>query len=233
MPLRATLQIPCWQCSVRLAAVQPAALSVAVCEPTQASHAAFDDQTATDEFPDFAEMPPEPSADEESLASQAFQEDVAGPAERTYTAADFVKSEWKVGVLWRNKKEIEETWIRCKEDGESEWGWGASGKWRIEEGSFVTFTRDYALGWNGRRLFSAKIGDDPNFVEGVVRGWKPFESASVMGQWQAIRLNVKDRALAPWMDESRYPPVKDADVPTAQDKGGTGVGTPLFGKAED
>ena len=135
-----------------------------------------------------------------SSAADAFEEDLAGPA-ATYRESDFSGSEWKVGVLWRDKEKIDVTWIRCKEDGSSEWGWGARGKWRLEDSSFLTFTREFALGWNGKRLFSARVGKDANFVEGVVRGWKPFESATIMGQWQAIRLNVPDRGVAPWFDD--------------------------------
>jgi len=164
--------------------------------------AAAADFEAFEAFPDDAPLPPGFEEPAETLAAAAaFQEDVAGPAEVTYREADFVGSEWKIGVLWRDKEKIDVTWVRCKEDGNSEWGWGANGKWRLEDGSFLTFTRDFPLGWNGKRLFSARVGADGNFVEGVVRGWKPFESATIMGQWQAIRLGVEGRGAAPWFED--------------------------------
>ena len=126
---------------------------------------------------------------------------MAPPPERTYAPADFVGSEWKLGVLWRGDDKIEVTWARCLADGSAEFGWGTRGSWRLDEGRFLTFAREFPLGWNGKRLFSAKVGDDPDFVEGIVRGWKPFESASVMGQWQAIRLGVERKGVAPWWRE--------------------------------
>ena len=125
----------------------------------------------------------------------------APPPEQTYAPADFVGSEWKLGVLWRGDDKIEVTWARCLADGSAEFGWGTRGSWRLDEGRFLTFAREFPLGWNGKRLFSAKVGDDPDFVEGIVRGWKPFESASVMGQWQAIRLGVERKGVAPWWRE--------------------------------
>ncbi|KAH8081710.1 hypothetical protein JL720_8833 [Aureococcus anophagefferens] len=121
---------------------------------SDASAALPDDAAGVDMFGN-----PEPA--ETLAAAAAFQEDVAGPAEATYREADFVGSEWKIGVLWRDKEKIDVTW----------------------------------------RLFSARVGADGNFVEGVVRGWKPFESATIMGQWQAIRLGVEGRGAAPWFED--------------------------------
>jgi len=118
--------------------------------------------------------------------------------ELMYTAADFAGSEWKIGVLWRESEKIDVTWFRCKEDQNSEWGWGADGKWKVEDGIYFTVSRDFPLGWNGRRLFSAKIGRDPNYLEGIIRGWKPWEPASVMGSFQAIRLGVNRTNPPPW-----------------------------------
>lgn len=115
-----------------------------------------------------------------------------------YGESDFNGSEWKIGILWNGKKKIDVSWIRCKPMNELQWGFGAEGKWRLEDGTFVTFTRDFFLGWHGRRLFSAKIGEDSNYLEGVVRGWKPWDSATVMGQWEAIRLGVDRPEEAPW-----------------------------------
>ncbi|KAH8056974.1 hypothetical protein JL722_7198 [Aureococcus anophagefferens] len=130
-----------------------------------------------------------------SDASAALPDDAAGVDMFGNPVSESGELEWKIGVLWRDKEKIDVTWVRCKEDGNSEWGWGASGKWRLEDGSFLTFTR--LPWWSGALL---RRGADGNFVEGV-RGWKPFESATIMGQWQAIRLGVEGRGAAPWFED--------------------------------
>jgi len=157
------------------------------------------EENVLEEYPALAALEREtaPLAEDSDMAAAV----APAPPAKTYPASDFFGSEWKIGVLWRDKKAIDVTWVRCREDGTAEFGWGAEGRWKLDDGCFLTFTRDFPLGWNGKRLFSARVGEDPNFVEGVVRGWKPFESASVMGQWQGIRLGVKDRGVAPWMEE--------------------------------
>ena len=53
--------------------------------------------------------------------------------ERKFTFEDFVGSEWKVGLLWRGKDEADVTWARCEADESVTWGFGARGKWRIDE----------------------------------------------------------------------------------------------------
>jgi len=155
----------------------------------------------------------EPSSPGEQLAydENGGEMVVGGPAEplvpekqqRFYNEAEFAGSEWKIGILWRDTSEIDVTWFRCKPDGDSEWGYGfgSDGKWRVEDGAFITITRDFPLGWHGRRLFSARLGDDENYIEGVVRGWKPWEPASVMGRFQAIRLGVERPNPPPWLDD--------------------------------
>ena len=42
--------------------------------------------------------------------------------------------------------------------------------------------------------------DDYYFLEGAVRGWKPWAAADVRGQWQGIRLGVEEeeKGEAPW-----------------------------------
>ena len=144
-------------------------------------------------------------------------EEVPTPVKK-YTVKDFAGSEWKIGIYWRDDDKLEVTWFRIQGDGTSQWGFGfdASGKWKMDDGVFITFTREFLLGWNGRRLFSAKIGDDPNYLEGVVRGWKPWEPASIMGTWQAIRLGVDRPRPAPWLlddDDPDDPDVADEQQP--------------------
>ena len=52
-------------------------------------------------------------------------------------------------------------------------------------GPILTLTREFPLGWGGKRLFSARIDPaKPVYLEGIVRGWKPWEPATVMGLWQ-------------------------------------------------
>lgn len=125
------------------------------------------------------------------------------PAEpKKFEAADFAGSEWKIGVLWGEEEDIEVSWFRCKDDGKSEWGFrtGNEGRWSLDDGVYLTVTRDYFLGWNGRRIYSAKVTEDCNYLEGYVRGWKPWEPASIMGQWQAFRLGVERPNPPPWVD---------------------------------
>ena len=127
--------------------------------------------------------------------------DSAAPP-KVYSEADFAGSEWKIGILWRDTAKVDVTWFRCKDDKTSQWGFAIDnqGNWRVDDGLYLTVTREFLLGWHGRRLFSAKIGDDPNYLEGIIRGWKPWEPASVMGRWQAIRLNVDRKTKAPWLE---------------------------------
>jgi len=118
--------------------------------------------------------------------SDEVVEDIITPKEY------FKGSEWKVGIMWKDNKNIQETWIRCKEEFDCEWGTGGKeGTWDVD-GKIFTFTRDYVGGWNGKRIFSAPLRDRNSevYLEGLVRGWAPFTPAEVMGQWQAIRLGV-------------------------------------------
>lgn len=141
-----------------------------------------------------APRPPEPLAESESRRQDE--------ASAKYTLGDFADSEWKIGVQWRDTKKIDVSWFRVKTNGSSQWGFniGSSGQWKLDDGLFITISQDFFLGWNGKRLYSARIGDDPNYLEGIIRGWKPWEPASVMGRWQAIRLGVKRPNPPPWND---------------------------------
>lgn len=159
-----------------------------------------------------APRPPEPLTESESRR----QDETTSK----YTTADFADSEWKIGVQWRDSKKIDVSWFRVKMNGSSQWGFniGSSGQWKLDDGLFITVSQDFFLGWNGKRLFSARIGDDPNYLEGIIRGWKPWEPASVMGRWQAIRLGVKRPNPPPWNDlEERLK--REAEAEAADDEG--------------
>lgn len=121
---------------------------------------------------------------------------------KTYRRSDFAGSEWKIGVNWRDSERIDVSWFRIKSDGTTQWGFniGSQGQWKMDEGLYLTVSQDYLFGWNGKKLYSAKISEDLNYLEGIVRGWKPWEPASVMGRWQAVRLGVDRPNLPPWAD---------------------------------
>lgn len=141
---------------------------------------------------------PEPTPEEPEPTPEPAEPE---PPKR-FESADFAGSEWKIGVLWGEEQDIEVSWFRCKADGKSEWGFkqGNEGRWSLDDGVYLTVTRNYFLGWNGRRIYSAKVTDDCNYLEGYVRGWKPWEPASIMGQWQAFRLGVERPNPPPWVD---------------------------------
>lgn len=46
---------------------------------------------------------------------------------------------------------------------ELEWGVNARGTWDLD-GQFLSFSRDFALGWGGKRLFAAKLTQKQNEV---------------------------------------------------------------------
>lgn len=150
---------------------------------------------------------------EADLAPAVAEEEATKP-EKTYAVQDFVGSEWKIGVVWGESERVDVSWFRLKGDGVSEWGFnvGGRGRWKLDEGKYVTVSQDYLLGWNGKRLWTAKICDDPNYLEGIIRGWKPWEPASIMGRWEAIRLGVDRPNPPPWHDlETRLQAELDAD----------------------
>eukprot|EP00956_Cyclotella_meneghiniana_P007427 scaffold10121_cov64-Cyclotella_meneghiniana.AAC.7 len=142
----------------------------------------------------------------------------------TLTERDFYNTEWKIGTLIDNKprdpKSIDTTWVRLTttEEGTNKatWGDGSQGKWTVDVPS---------------QYFSIS---KETFGEGTVRGWSPIRlpclfcattlltlfanssyasPASVVGQWQAIRLGVVDgervtaeeRGVAPWFGKEESP----------------------------
>ena len=144
-----------------------------------------------------APVPPSPVA-EPAVAGPAAPSDAAEAPGTVYAPQDFAGSEWKVGIVWNGREDVEVTWARVSDDGEGtvQWGFGAAGQVRVDDGAFVTLTRDFPLGWGGKRLFSARIDSDV-YLEGIIRGWKPWVPADVMGQWQAYRLGVDRGGEAP------------------------------------
>ncbi|KAL7551119.1 hypothetical protein ACHAWF_014318, partial [Thalassiosira exigua] len=131
------------------------------------------------------------------------------------TERDFYKTEWKIGSLMdgkpRDPSSIDTTWVRLvtTESGENEavWGDGAKGKWTIDVPSqFFSISKETFGGWLGKRIWAGTV-EDYYYLEGTVRGWSPLSPASVVGQWQAVRLGVTDggervtpeeRGTAPW-----------------------------------
>lgn len=126
------------------------------------------------------------------------------------TEADFYNSEWKIGTLWDNSDNIEETWFRCvvKESdfGAVEfigiWGDGSKGKWNFDASTqFFSISKDSYGGWLGKQIWAGSV-DDYYYMQGTIRGWNPISPASVLGQWQAKRLGVdrEEAGIAPWFE---------------------------------
>ena len=130
------------------------------------------------------------------------------------TERDFYNTEWKIGTLMddkpRDPKSIDTTWARLvtTEAGENKalWGDGSKGKWTIDVPSqFFSISKESFGGWFGKQIWAGTI-EDFYYLEGTVRGWSPLSPASVIGQWQAIRLGVvegervtvEERGEAPW-----------------------------------
>lgn len=136
------------------------------------------------------------------------------------TERDFYNTEWKIGTLMegspRSTTSIDTTWVRLMttEDGQTNkavWGDGSKGKWMIDVPSqFFSISKETFGGWFGKQIWAGTI-DDFYFLEGTVRGWSPISPASVVGQWQAIRLgsmedgsdrvSAEERGEAPWFME--------------------------------
>lgn len=77
-----------------------------------------------------------------------------------------------------------------KEDGSVIWLNKAKGSWRLRTKSRdLVFYRDFLLGWNGKRIFAAKLLDNSCdiYLEGEIKGWAPFMSLDTMGYFQAVR----------------------------------------------
>mmetsp|Transcript_84456 Transcript_84456/g.169027 ORF Transcript_84456/g.169027 Transcript_84456/m.169027 type:complete len:349 (-) Transcript_84456:214-1260(-) len=118
-----------------------------------------------------------------------------------WSKEDFIKSEWKIAIMWEGSNKPQETWIRFVDDFELEWGLNAKGTWEMS-GQFLSFSRDFAFGIGGKRIFGAKLSRKQNevYIDGLVRGWSPIAPANVMGQFQAMRLNVdrKEYGIPYW-----------------------------------
>jgi hypothetical protein len=93
-----------------------------------------------------------------------------------WSCADIEGSEWKMAIQWfdddgnpKGNESPQETWVRFKKDFEAEWGVGARGLWSLD-GEFLSVSRDFVLGWGGKRIFSCKLSRKQNeaFLEGMV-----------------------------------------------------------------
>ena len=130
------------------------------------------------------------------------------------TERDFYNTEWKMGTLMdmkpREAKSIDTTWVRLvtTEDGTNKaiWGDGAEGKWTVDVPSqFFSISKETFGGWGGKKIWAGTI-EDYYYIQGTVRSWGVVAPASVVGQWQAVRLGVVDgdrvteeeRGKAPW-----------------------------------
>jgi len=139
----------------------------------------------------------------------------------TLTERDFYNTEWKIGTLIDNKprdpKSIDTTWVRLTttEEGTNKatWGDGSQGKWTVDVPSqYFSISKETFGGFFGKKIWAGNI-DDFYYLEGTVRGWSPISPASVVGQWQAIRLGVVDgervtaeeRGVAPWFGKEESP----------------------------
>jgi len=130
------------------------------------------------------------------------------------TERDFYNTEWKIGTIMENKpresSSIDTTWCRLvtTENGDNKaiWGDDSKGTWTIDVPSqFFSISKETFGGWFGKQIWAGTI-DDFYYLEGTVRGWSPISPASVVGQWQGVRLGVVDgdrvsveeRGEAPW-----------------------------------
>ncbi|KAL7516909.1 hypothetical protein ACHAWX_001878, partial [Stephanocyclus meneghinianus] len=144
---------------------------------------------------------------------------------------DFYNTEWKIGTLMDNKprvpSSIETTWVRLTttEDGQNKavWGDNSKGRWVVDVPSqYFSISKETFGGWFGKKIWAGTI-EDFYYLEGTVRGWSPVSPASVIGQWQAIRLGVVDgdrvtqeeRGVAPWFQR-----VKEGDEASGKSEGG-------------
>jgi len=125
----------------------------------------------------------------------------------------------------RDPKSIDTTWVRLTttEEGTNKatWGDGSKGKWTVDVPSqYFSISKESFGGWFGKKIWAGNI-DDFYYLEGTVRGWSPISPASVVGQWQGIRLGVMDgervtvdeRGVAPWFtrEESDSPEANISD----------------------
>ena len=131
------------------------------------------------------------------------------------TERDFYNTEWKIGTIMddkpRDAKSIATTWVRLVTteagDNKAIWGDDSQGKWTIDVPSqFFSISKESFGGWFGKQIWAGTI-DDFYYLEGTVRGWSPISPASVVGQWQGVRLGVigeearvseDERGVAPW-----------------------------------
>ena len=145
------------------------------------------------------------------------------------TERDFYNTEWKIGTIMddkpRDAKSIATTWVRLVTteagDNKAIWGDDSQGKWTIDVPSqFFSISKESFGGWFGKQIWAGTI-DDFYYLEGTVRGWSPISPASVVGQWQGVRLGVigeearvseDERGVAPWFSVMEEEEEEDVSV---------------------
>jgi hypothetical protein len=182
------------------------------------------------------------STEVESTSLSAQEEDDDDEYEyeeyESLTEADFYNSEWKIGTLWDNSNNIEETWFRCVvKEGDfgavefiAVWGDGSKGKWNFDAASqFFSISKDSYGGWFGKKIWAGSV-DDFYYMQGTIRGWNPISPASVLGQWQAKRLGVdrEEAGVAPWFQTEEDENEQEADEVLKEE-----ASSPGFASEED
>jgi len=122
--------------------------------------------------------------------------------------SDFLGSEWKVGTAWNKIDAVDTTWVRLVIDEKTDnnlaiWGDGGRGTWKVDVAAqFFTVSQDTFGGWGGKKIWAGPI-EDFYYLQGTVRGWNVISPASVIAQWQMIRLGVdrEEAGAAPWFKE--------------------------------
>lgn len=157
-----------------------------------------------------ADSPTTITSSEASTISYSEDDDDNGEYEymeyERLTEAEFVKSEWLVGTNWdKSQDRIDETWVRLitTEDGKNlaYWGDNSEGKWSLDVASqFLSISKENP--WWGKNIWAGVV-DDYYYLQGTVRGWTFWQSASVLAQWQAKRLGVdpQEAGTPPWFQE--------------------------------
>lgn len=137
------------------------------------------------------------------------------------TEVEFLGSEWLVGTVMDGRNNnIGETWVRLATDDDGKnvavWGDNSAGTWNWDTANqFLSVSKNAPWGKN----IWAGVVDDYYYCRGTVRGWNFFSPASVVGQWQARRLNVEkgEAGVAPWFEQEEEEPNQAAPALTEAD----------------
>lgn len=126
------------------------------------------------------------------------------------TEEEFKDSEWLVSTARYNATGgiyddgITETKVRLETNAKGKmvarWADKAQGDWYFDRArQYLCISKE---NWVSRTLWVCTV-EDYYYLEGPVQGWTLWSPASVLGQWQAIRLGIdeKDAGPAPWFQE--------------------------------